>query len=187
MRSIQAKCPHCRRELSRPFLRSIVGKLNNQRRIQLGKVAGHPKVRRACQFCKKRTFGARELKDHTPRCAMNPKRKLKMAEGGSAYKSKSSGSSKRKQDQAVERVIAKAQARAFEYVDAAERGTEIDYTSLRDAVSALLSGLSKHPQTQHLIDGTWGRRGTVHVIKRHGAKTIRRWISALSPEARGKA
>jgi hypothetical protein len=118
---------------------------------------------------------------------MNPKRKLKMAKGGSSYKSKSSGSSKGKQDQAVERVIARATARALENVDAAERGAEIDYYGLRDAVSGLLSDLAKHPMTLHLIRGLWAHRGTVHVIKRHSPKTIRRWISALSPEARGKS
>ena len=56
-------CPHCRRPLSTKFLRSAVGQMYNRLRTP----TGPPKVLRPCRFCSKK-FGAREMREHLPRC-----------------------------------------------------------------------------------------------------------------------
>jgi hypothetical protein len=70
MSRLRLECPHCSRTLPAAFLRSAVGRLNNAKRVTMG---ARPKIRRPCPFCKKRRWGANELRVHKRTCPENPK------------------------------------------------------------------------------------------------------------------
>ena len=74
MPRLRIECPACHKPLSRDFLHSAVGRLNNSLRRTR---ASRPKVLRPCPYCLKRRWGASELRGHKPQCQENPKWKAR--------------------------------------------------------------------------------------------------------------
>src|SRR5437667_3526052 len=60
------KCPHCKHELSDDWIKAAHSRVAGRR-------GGRPQVSRPCPYCKEK-FGARELREHIPRCDKAPKR-----------------------------------------------------------------------------------------------------------------
>src|SRR5437868_8012500 len=59
-------CPHCEHQLSDDWIKAAHSRVAGRR-------GGRPQVSRACPYCKEK-FGARELREHIPRCDKAPKR-----------------------------------------------------------------------------------------------------------------
>jgi hypothetical protein len=60
-------CPHCKHELSDDWIKAAHSRVAGRR-------GGRPQVSRPCPYCKKE-FGARDLREHMPRCDKALKRK----------------------------------------------------------------------------------------------------------------
>ena len=57
------QCPHCNRALPDEWIKAAHSRV-------AGRAGGRPRILRGCPFCKER-FGARELREHIPRCEKN--------------------------------------------------------------------------------------------------------------------
>ncbi len=58
------QCPHCNRALSDEWIKAAHSRV-------AGRAGGRPRILRGCPFCKEK-FGAREFREHLPRCEKNP-------------------------------------------------------------------------------------------------------------------
>src|SRR5437868_2303453 len=72
-------CPYCKHQLSDDWIKAAHSRVAGRR-------GGRPRVSRPCPYCREK-FGARELREHVPRCDKSPKRQDSKSRSDSSERS----------------------------------------------------------------------------------------------------